>query len=360
MSNKKSVAILYGGKSVEHKISINSARNVYEYLDKEAYQPIIIGISPEGKWVHQSQVDDNFDQGEELLLILNSENNGFAYKNKSGTLSPDIVFPVLHGTDGEDGSIQGLLKAMEIPFVGSGVLGSSLSMDKLYSKKMLSSAGLPMSAYLYYEYSEKEDIKYETVVEELGLPFMVKAGNLGSSVGVYKINNKEEFTDALQKVFQFDHQILLEAYILGRELECSVIGNNPPVASLPAEIIISDQYEFYTYEAKYLDPKAVQLKIPAEIDEPITEQIRVCAVKAYQALHCEDFARVDLFLTSDNKIYVNEINTIPGFTNSSMFPMMWKERGISFTELLNKLIDMAFKRAEDQQRITKNYIPEAD
>ncbi len=360
MSNKKSVAILYGGKSVEHNISINSARNVYEFLNKDKYDPVIIGISPDGLWMHKTEIDDNFKNGEELLLVLDSSKKGFTYKSKEEYLVPDIVFPVLHGTDGEDGSIQGLLKAMEIPFVGTGVLGSSLSMDKLYSKRSLSAAGLPVSPYLSYHHNDKDSIDYHETCKALGTPFMVKAANLGSSVGVYKINSAQEFEEALTKVFRFDNLILLESYISGRELECSVMGNNPPVASLPAEIVISDQYEFYTYEAKYLDPTAVELKIPAEVDADIAETIRSLSVKAYQALHCEDFARVDIFLTNDNKVFINEINTIPGFTNSSMFPMMWKERGISFPDLLDKLIVMAFEKTKEQQRVIKTYDPTTD
>lgn len=360
MNNKKSVAILYGGKSVEHKISINSAKNVLEFLNKDLYTPIIIGISPQGVWMHKEIIDGDFNNGQELVLLLNSKEHGFAYRHTTGSLTPDIVFPVLHGTDGEDGSIQGLLKSMEIPFVGTGVLGSAISMDKLYSKRLLLAAGLPVSPYLYFNHSDSANIQFDVVAEKLGLPFMIKAANLGSSVGVYKVNSEADFQESLQKVFRFDNEILLEAYIAGRELECSVMGNTPAKASLPAEIVISDQYEFYTYEAKYLDPNAVELKVPAEIDQKTSDQIRSLSIKAYQTLHCEDFARVDIFLTNDNKIFINEINTIPGFTNSSMFPMMWKERGVSFPELLHKLIIMAFERTKEQERIVKTYNPDID
>ncbi|MEL7003517.1 MAG: hypothetical protein AAFN93_12410 [Bacteroidota bacterium] len=202
MSTKTSVAILYGGKSVEHNISVNSARNVYEFLDKEKYSPIIIGISPKGVWMHKNNIDDNFEEGEELHLILNSYRKGFAYKSSNKTFNPDIVFPVLHGTDGEDGSIQGLLTSMEIPFVGTGVLGSALSMDKLYSKRTLASAGLPVSAYLTYDFNEKDNIAFDTCSAELGVPFMVKAANLGSSVGVYKVSSEHYFEEVLDKVLK--------------------------------------------------------------------------------------------------------------------------------------------------------------
>ena len=177
---------------------------------------------------------------------------------------------------------------------------------------------------------------------------------------MYKINSEEEFKDALNEVFKFDNAILIEAFVKGRELECSVMGNDNPIASMPAEIVVNDQYEFYTYEAKYLDPDAVVLNIPAVLDNAIAEKARELSLKAYKALHCEDFARVDLFLADDGSIFINEINTIPGFTNSSMFPMMWQERGISFTDLLNKLIDMAFTRNQLDQRIVKTYNPEVD
>lgn len=355
--SKLSVAILFGGKSVEHAISINSAKNIFEFLDKSLFDPILIGISKEGDWFLKNSVDDTFDDQPPLLLNLSSKNKGFKNLVTGEVIKPDVVFPALHGTDGEDGTIQGVLQAFEIPFAGTGVLGSSLSMNKLFSKKLLQKSDIPTSNFVSFTFRNREHIDFNSLKNKLGLPFMAKAANLGSSVGVVKVKSENDLQRATEEAFEFDHTILFEEYIEGRELECSIIGNNPPEASLPAEIVISDQYEFYTYEAKYLDPNAVKLEVPAKVSATTSEKIRDLCIKAYQALNCEDFARVDLFLKENGDILINEINTIPGFTNSSMFPMMWKERGVSFTELITKLLHMAIERHTAKERLNKDYKP---
>lgn len=358
MSKKQSVAILFGGKSVEHQVSINSAKNVYEYIDKEKYDPILIGISPQGKWFQKTEVDGNFEGEDELHLILRADQGGFYNQRTQQSVVPDLVFPVLHGTDGEDGSIQGLLKVINKPFIGTGVLGSAISMSKLYSKRLLQSAGIPVSKFLSFEYHEKDKINYSKISDTLGIPFMAKAANLGSSVGVHKVKSETDFAAAVTDIFNFDSTIIFEQFIKGRELECSVMGNETPQASLPGEIAVSADYEFYTYKAKYLDPEAAKLIIPAEVDDQISKRIQELSIQSYLTLKCEDFARVDLFLTEYGEIMINEINTIPGFTNSSMFPMMWKERGISFTELITRLIEMAEKRYARSQQISNQFSAE--
>ncbi len=351
--SKIHVAILFGGKSVEHEISINSAKNINEYIDRNRYDVTLLGISRDGAWFLKETVDLDIEQGEPVVLQLSENKKGFAQKD--GTIIPvDIVFPVLHGTDGEDGSIQGLLTSIELPFVGTGVLGSAMSMSKLYTKRLLEASNIPVSKFLSYTYEDRQSIVFEDIKARLGLPFMIKAANLGSSVGVHKITGEEGFSEILEEVFSFDNTILFEEFVEGRELECSVMGNRDVQASLPAEIEVSQEYEFYTYEAKYLDPNAAKLIIPADVPEHISDQIRKHSIKTYKTLHCEDFARVDLFLKEDGTILINEINTIPGFTNSSMFPMMWKERGISFTELISRLITMAMERHEAMKRISKS------
>lgn len=355
--SKLSIAILFGGKSVEHNISINSARNIYEYIDKEKYDPILIGISPKGDWHLMDSVNGDFQNKPLLALRLSTGDRGFINLENQQTISPDLIFPVLHGTDGEDGSIQGMLESMEIPFAGTGVLGSAVSMSKLYTKKLLQGAGIPTSRFVDYTYDDRNVLSFQKVKEAVGLPFMAKAANLGSSVGVSKVNNETDFNKAVEEAFKFDDLILFEEFVSGRELECSVMGNHDAGASMPAEIVISDQYEFYSYEAKYLDPNAVELKIPAEIPAETAEKIRALSIRAYKALNCKDFARVDLFLKPNGEILINEINTIPGFTNSSMFPMMWKEQGISFTALITKLIEMASKSHEDSKRASQHYRP---
>jgi D-alanine-D-alanine ligase len=344
---KKKIAILYGGRSVEHGVSINSARNIFQFIDQKKFKPILVGITEKGEWRLTKNVSADIKKGEKISLQLKARDAVFKTKSKSFT--PDIVFPVLHGTDGEDGSIQGLLKAIDVPMVGTGVLGSSMSMNKLVAKKMLKEAGLPVADFLFSFYPDRNKISFESVKKKLGLPFMVKSASLGSSVGVSKVKSKADFKKAVDEGFRYDDCVLFEKYISGREIECAVLGNSPAKASLPGEILISKDYEFYTFDAKYVDGEAVKIEVPAKLNKSTSDKIREFSLKAYQTLCCEDFARVDLFLTSTGKIFVNEINTIPGFTNSSMFPMMWRERGISFRDLITQLIGLA----EDRHRLSK-------
>ncbi len=351
---KKRIAILYGGRSVEHGVSINSARNIAKFIDQQSFEPFYIGITQEGTWYLTPDVDKNISTGELLTLVLDAQNPHF--RTASGrTLKADVAFPVLHGTDGEDGSIQGLFKAMDIPLVGTGVLGSALSMSKLVSKKILKEAGLPVADFLYGYFDNRQAFSFAHIRQTLGLPFMVKAASLGSSVGVSKVTAEAEFEKAVEEAFRFDEVVLFEKYVKGREVECAILGNQPAHASLPGEIIISDKYEFYTFDAKYVDPDAVKIEIPARMTAREVETVRELSLKAYQALACEDFARVDLFLTAQGDVFVNEINTIPGFTNSSMYPMMWNERGIGFTELITRLVMLALERYERSKRLQRGY-----
>lgn len=350
---KKKIAILYGGRSVEHGVSINSARNIHQYIDRERFEPILIGISLKGSWYKTETVDKDIESGNLLTLTLNPERPQFSANGQS--FIPDIVFPVLHGTDGEDGSIQGLLKAMSLPMIGTGVTGSAMAMNKLVAKRLLKEAGLPVTRFLYSYYSDKKQFTFDEIEKVLGAPFMVKSASLGSSVGVSKVKSKADFEKALNESYRYDECVLFEEFIQGREIECAILGNSPAQASLPGEIVISSKYEFYTFDAKYVDGEAVSIEVPATLDSAASERIREVSVRAYQALGCEDFSRVDLFLTKAGDIYVNEINTIPGFTNSSMFPMMWSERGISFTELITRLAELAEERHQKSMRIDHNY-----
>lgn len=355
MSTRKKVAILYGGRSVEHGVSVNSARNIYEYIDKNLFEPIPIGISKGGQWFLMTAVTKDIEQGKPLGLLLDPQLSGFTLLASGERFKVDIIFPVLHGTDGEDGSIQGLIKAMDIPMVGTGVLGSAISMDKIIAKHLLKAAGLPVTRFVTYRYSEVAKIKFSTVEKKLGLPFMIKSASLGSSVGVSKVSRKKDFKAALEEAFRYDDGVIMEEFITGREIECAILGNSPAEASLPGEITISKKYEFYTFDAKYVDPDAVTIDVPAKLDSKSSKMIREVSVKAFETLRCEDFARVDLFLTKRGKVYINEINTIPGFTNSSMYPMMWKDRGISFSELISMLLDLAQERHNRSKRIEREF-----
>jgi len=350
---KKKIAILYGGRSVEHGVSINSARNIFQFIDPKKFKPLLIGITQKGEWRLTKKVTADIKKGEKISLQLTAK--GALFKTKSKSFAPDVVFPVLHGTDGEDGSVQGLLKAIDVPMVGTGVLGSAMAMNKLVAKRILKEAGLPVADFQFAFYQDRNKINFEAIKKKLGLPFMVKSSSLGSSVGVSKVKSKADFKKAVNEGFRYDDCVLFEKFIKGREIECAVLGNSPAKASLPGEIIISKKYEFYTFDAKYVDGEAVKIEVPAKLSKSVSDQIRELSLKAYQALRCEDFARVDLFVTENGKVFVNEINTIPGFTNSSMFPMMWRERGISFTELISKLVDLAEERHKQSKRANRGY-----
>ena len=355
MANKKKVAILYGGRSVEHGVSVNSARNIFEYIDKNTFEPLPVGIGKSGKWYLTEGVTRDIEQGKPLGLVLDPQSPAFTVLSTQERLQADVIFPVLHGTEGEAGSIQGLVKAMDLPMVGTGVLGSSVSMDKIIAKYLLKAAGLPVTKFLTYRYSDLPKIKFSEIEKKLGLPFMIKASSLGSSVGVSKVKTKKDFKPALEEAFRYGDGVIMEEFIAGREIECAILGNTPAEASLPGEIVISKKYDFYTFDAKYVDPEAVTIEVPAKLDRKSVKMIREVSVKAFEALRCEDFARVDLFLTKKGKVYINEINTIPGFTNSSMYPMMWKERGTGFTELITKLLDLALERYDRGKRIERDF-----
>lgn len=349
---RKQIVILFGGRSVEHGVSINSARNIFEYLDRDKFIPIAIGLSTSGQWYLKSSVDRDITSGEEVTISTDPSNPGFLAKR--GTIRPDLVFPVLHGTDGEDGSIQGMLTALQIPFVGSGVLGSAVSMNKVVAKQLLAANGLPIVPFVTYRSAQKKEMKFNIFSEKFGIPFMVKSASLGSSVGVSKVRTESEFEKALDESFHFDDEVIIEQFIPGREIECAILGNEPAEASNPGEIIISKKYDFYNFDAKYVDAEAVKIKVPADLDQETSIQIKDLSVKAFNALRCLDFARVDLFLSKEG-IFINEINTIPGFTNSSMYPMMWQERGLSFTNLITRLIELAQQRWIKQNLTNRDF-----
>jgi len=256
----------------------------------------------------------------------------------------DVVFPILHGPFGEDGTMQGLLKLANIPFVGAGVLGSAIGMDKDVMKRLLRDAGISVAQFLTLRRQDTPD--YNDVTKELGLPLFVKPANMGSSVGVSKVNNEADFIDAVKEAFKYDNKILIEENILGHEIECSVLGNESPIVSVPGEVI--PRHEFYSYEAKYVDENGAGLEIPAKLSDEETDKIKSIALKTFKVLECEGFGHVDCFLTKEGKVYVNEINTIPGFTSISMYPKLWEASGISYSELIDKLIQLAIDRFQKE------------
>jgi len=311
------VAVLYGGRSGEHEISLRSAKSIIAGLDRAKYEVQRIFITPEGRWQPHP---------------ISPE--------PGGNPGIDVVFPVLHGTFGEDGTIQGLLELAGLPYVGAGVLASAVAMDKEVTKRLLIHAGLPVAEYVTITRGHHHDFK-------LPFPLFVKPANLGSSVGISKVKTCAELPAALELAGQYDRKILVERGITGREFECSVLGSDQPLAAVPCEVIPSR--EFYDYEDKYL-LDAAKLIVPAPLTPEQTVEMQRLAVEAYRAVECEGMARVDFLMeTATGKFYVNEINTIPGFTSISMYPKMWEAAGVPFTELLDRLIELALERHRSRE-----------
>jgi len=358
MKNKKTkIAVLFGGKSAEHEVSIQSAKNVVNSLDPNKYEVTLIGIDKRGNWHITPKhylLDSSFSHQKtlpnrnEVSFITKAEGNSLiSLSGQENVGAIDVVFPVLHGPFGEDGSMQGFLKLANVPFVGSGVLGSAIGMDKDVMKRLLRDADIPVAKFLAY--SKGDRIDFSEVKNKLGLPFFIKPANLGSSIGINKIKNEEQFNSAIKDAFLYDTKIMIEQYIEGRELECSVLGNNDPIASGVGEII--PKGEFYDYKAKYIDEEGALLKAPTDLPKEKEKQVQNLAIKTFKVLCLDGMARVDFFLSKNGKIFVNEVNTIPGFTNISMYPKLWEKSGISYAELVDRLIKLAIEKFEEQKKI---------
>jgi D-alanine-D-alanine ligase len=318
---KVKVAVLYGGRSGEHEISVRSAQSVKAALDPARYEVTELFISKDGRW-HPRPISPEPNQ-----------NDGI-----------DVVFPVLHGTFGEDGTVQGLLELADIPYVGAGVLASAVSMDKSVMKRLCKEAGLPVVEHVVLERGEVEADAFQS---PYNFPVFVKPANLGSSVGISKAKTRDQLRDAIKLAFQYDRKVVLERGIIGREFECSVLGGDPPRASVPCEIFPSR--EFYDYEDKYLLDKAV-IELPAKLSPEQTTEMQRLAVGCFEAVGCEGMGRVDFLMeTATGKMYVNEINTIPGFTSISMYPKMWEYSGVPYSALLDRLISLALDRAHQKR-----------
>ena len=365
MSDKIKVGVIFGGRSAEHEVSLQSAKNVIQAINRDKYDVVLIGIDKEGRWYLNDETkyllnSDNpkliklNNSSEELSLIPGGGYNNFYNISKHEIINNiDVVFPVLHGTFGEDGTIQGMLKLADMPFVGAGVLGSAVGMDKDVMKRLWRDAGIPIAGFLVFDRTSAKNCNFKSIRDKLGMPVFVKPANLGSSVGISKVNTAGELDKAMNLAFQYDNKIIIEENIIGREIECSVLGNEEPIASIPGEII--PHHEFYSYEAKYIDEKGSSLEIPAKLDKNTAEKVQTLAVEAYKALCCEGMARVDFFLRGDNEVIVNEINTIPGFTRISMYPKLWEASGISYPELIDKLIQLAIDRFKRDGRLKTTF-----
>jgi D-alanine-D-alanine ligase len=356
------IAILFGGKSAEHEVSWHSASNVVKALNPKRYEKTLVYIDKQGRWFLVSEKD--FFRKMEIAwtgkqkitgvpaVMLPGENGILTIiGDKISKRKIDVVFPVLHGTCGEDGTVQGLLKLANVPFVGPGVLGSAVGMDKEVMKRLFKDEKIPIADYVAFYHNDK--INYSDVTKKLGKILFVKPANLGSSVGISKVKDKEQFQEAVKKAFRFDNKIIVEESITCRELECSVLGNENPQAAAVGEVIPTR--EFYSYEAKYIDEEGAILKIPADLPIKIKRKIQELAVHSFKALNCEGMARVDFFLRKDGCVLVNEINTIPGFTNISMYPSLWKEAGMKYPELINELIRLAIVRFKRESKLETSY-----
>jgi len=360
----KKIGILFGGKSAEHEISLLSAKNIYEAIDRTKFEPVLVGIDKSGRW-HINDASRfllNADNPSQISLsadgkpaALQPESHGLL-STEGGGLSPvdlDAVFPILHGPFGEDGTIQGFLKLAGIPFVGPGVLGSAVGMDKDAMKRLLRDAEIPIGKFLSVKSHEKAP-SFAEVKAALGMPVFIKPANMGSSVGISKVREEGEYAAALKDAFQYDTKIVIEEFIPGREIECAVLGNEEPIASVPGEIIPS--HDFYSYDAKYLDEKGASLEIPAKLDEQTKRRVQELAVKVFQTLCCEGLSRVDFFLKENGELIVNEINTMPGFTKFSMYPKLFEASGVSYTELITRLIELAISRFEKERMLKTSVV----
>lgn len=360
------LGLIFGGRSAEHAVSLQSARNILTALDPQKYQVSLIGIARDGQWYLNEASQLLVSQTHPQLLRLNQADQALVLRpgsegaqllkvSSQQSLAPlDVVFPVLHGTYGEDGAVQGLLRMAGIPFVGSDILGSAVGMDKDVMKRLLREAGLPTPRFITCTRRQSEaEVLAQT--EALGYPVFVKPANLGSSVGIHKVKSAADLASALADAFLYDHKVLIEEGLDCREIECAVLGN--PGAelqvSVPGEVKVNA--EFYSYEAKYMDPEGASLQIPADLSEALTQQIQALARQTFTVLNAAGLARIDFFLTPDQQLYVNEINTLPGFTQISMYPKLFAASGLAYADLLDRLIQLALERDQQQRSLKTDF-----
>ncbi|MEK7598735.1 MAG: D-alanine--D-alanine ligase family protein [Patescibacteria group bacterium] len=356
------VGLIFGGKSGEHEVSLTSAFFIYNALDKKKYEIILIGIDKQGIWHTGGAKELWINPGKTEVTRLNKKNPEITAVNKKGKVylidlksgknitDIDVFFPITHGTFGEDGCLQGFLEFLGAAYVGPGVLGSAVGMDKDVMKKLFRDAGLPIGKFYTLRDGEKNNLAL--IIKDLKFPIFVKPANLGSSVGVSKARDKKELAKAIKVAFQYDTKIVLEENLKGREIECSVLGNEKPIASIPGEIKLKS--DFYSYDAKYISPDAATPVPRAELSQKIIKQVQKAAVKVFKVLNCEGMGRVDFFLTSRG-LYVNEINTLPGFTSVSMYPKMFAESGIPYPKLLDKLIQFGMERKKRSDKLKRDF-----
>lgn len=347
--SKQRLIVLFGGRSGEHEVSVVSARSVIDALDRSRWDVIPLAIARDGGWLSAEETASGlasgataFPTGTPLLR---------ATKSLSTLADADVVFPLVHGTNGEDGTLQGLLETAGLPYAGAGVAASGIGMDKALMKAILREAGIPMAHYVTvrsWEFSENPEQSQAYVEENIGYPCFMKPANGGSSVGVTRVASREDLPAAFEAAFAYDDKAVVEEAIDGREVEVSVLGNERAEASIPGEIV--PDRAFYDYESKYDASSTTELYIPARIEEATQERVRELAVRMYHAMGCEGYARVDFFVLDNGEVIANEVNTIPGFTSISMYPKLWAASGLGYRDLLNRILDLAIARHERRNR----------
>ncbi|MEX2115828.1 MAG: D-alanine--D-alanine ligase family protein [Bacteroidota bacterium] len=365
------VGVVFGGRSPEHEVSLVSAASVIRALNPQKYEVLPIGITPEGRWLASPDAlkllkeKIPVERYPEHTIVPNPQHKGLMSLNRSLTgpalYHVDVLFPVLHGVFGEDGTIQGLFELAGIPYVGSGVLGSAIGMDKVIQKQLLLQAGIPVAPGLWFtsdEFSKNRKKILESATRTIRYPAFVKPANLGSSIGISKARNVKELETAINLASEYDRKILVEKAVpRAREIECSVLGNDDPVASVPGEIIPSN--EFYDYDAKYVDGKSKAL-VPAKLPKQVVKKIQELSVRAFRILDCAGMARIDFLVpAASTKVFLNEINTIPGFTSISMYPKLWEASGLPYPDLLDRLIQLALERHAARSHLQTAYKPKS-
>lgn len=354
---KLTVGLIYGGKSGEHEVSLQTAFAVSKAFDYAKYELLPFYITKQGEWRVGEKLTGPFDSLDRLQLNDGAGETSAAISLlfsglASGEPAIDVAFPLLHGTNGEDGTIQGLFEMANLPYVGAGVLASAAGMDKVIMKKLFAEAGLEQCEYCFFtaaEWEHNSHILLQGIEEKLGYPCFVKPANLGSSVGISKAKTREELLQSIALAFRYDVKVIVEEFVDAREVEVGVLGNDEPLASVPGEIVSSGEY--YDYQAKYLDGKS-QMLIPAPLDTELADRVRDLAVKAFKAIAGSGLCRADFFVKkNDGTIWINEVNTMPGFTPFSMYPLLWRETGVSYEALLDRLIELALERYETRQNL---------
>lgn len=357
---KLRVALIFGGRSAEHEVSLQSARNILAAMDKNRFEPVLIGIDREGRWFLNDESLNllNADRADVIALDTNQTQVSLVANGPEQQLinldsghrlgKIDVLFPILHGPYGEDGAIQGLARLANLPCVGADILGSSIGMDKDIMKRLLRDASIPTADFVTL-YHWQTDIDYPAIADQLGFPAFVKPANMGSSVGVSKVRSVEELLQAVKMAFEYDQKVIIEKNINGRELEVSILGNDQLQASDVGEVL--PQTDFYSYESKYLDAEGAKLEMPADLTGEQRSAIQQIGMTVFRLLDCSGMARVDVFMTDDNTIWVNEINTLPGFTNISMYPKLWELSGVKQTDLISRLIDLAVERYQQRSQL---------